>query len=92
MATLNAKERGGAAYDFAVIEVSSFQLETIEQFHPWIAAILNVTVDHMDRYDSERDYIAAKARILRTRRQPTTPCSIWTTRRWPRCGRKPRAG
>ena len=64
LATLDAKAHGESAYDFAVIEVSSFQLETIEQFHPWIAAILNVTMDHMDRYDSEREYIAAKARIF----------------------------
>ena len=51
-------------YDALVVEVSSFQLETIEQFHPWIAAILNVTVDHQDRYDSIDEYIAAKNRIF----------------------------
>ena len=51
-------------YDFLVVEVSSFQLETVEQFHPWIAAILNVTVDHQDRYDSIDEYIAAKTRIF----------------------------
>ncbi|MBI3355279.1 MAG: hypothetical protein HY038_00630, partial [Nitrospirae bacterium] len=51
-------------YDFLVVEVSSFQLETVEQFHPWIAAILNVTVDHQDRYDSVDEYVAAKNRIF----------------------------
>jgi UDP-N-acetylmuramoylalanine--D-glutamate ligase len=51
-------------YDVVVVEVSSFQLETIEQFHPWIAAILNVTVDHQDRYSSIDEYIAAKNRIF----------------------------
>jgi UDP-N-acetylmuramoylalanine--D-glutamate ligase len=51
-------------YDTVVVEVSSFQLETIEQFHPWIAAILNVTVDHQDRYESVEEYIAAKNRIF----------------------------
>jgi UDP-N-acetylmuramoylalanine--D-glutamate ligase len=51
-------------YDALVVEVSSFQLETIEQFHPWIAAILNVTVDHQDRYESIDEYIAAKNRIF----------------------------
>jgi len=51
-------------FDFLVVEVSSFQLETVEQFHPWIAAILNVTLDHQDRYDSINDYIAAKNRIF----------------------------
>lgn len=51
-------------YDAAVVEVSSFQLETVEQFHPWIAAILNVTVDHQDRYESIAEYLAAKNRIF----------------------------
>ena len=51
-------------YDAAVVEVSSFQLETVEQFHPWIAGILNVTVDHQDRYESIAEYIAAKNRIF----------------------------
>jgi UDP-N-acetylmuramoylalanine--D-glutamate ligase len=46
------------------VEVSSFQLETVEQFHPWIAGILNVTVDHQDRYNSIEEYVAAKARIF----------------------------
>ena len=53
-----------APYDYPVLEVSSFQLETIEQFHPWIAAVLNVTLDHMDRYESVDDYVAAKANIF----------------------------
>ncbi len=47
-----------------MVEVSSFQLETVEQFHPWIAAILNVTVDHQDRYDSLDEYVQAKSRIF----------------------------
>ncbi len=51
-------------YDAAVVEVSSFQLETVEQFHPWLAAILNVTVDHQDRYESIAEYLAAKSRIF----------------------------
>lgn len=51
-------------YDMLVVEVSSFQLETVERFHPWIAAILNVTVDHQDRYESIDEYIAAKNRIF----------------------------
>jgi len=42
----------GRRWDFVVAEVSSFQLETIETFHPWIGAILNVTPDHLDRYPS----------------------------------------
>ncbi|NOT22063.1 MAG: UDP-N-acetylmuramoyl-L-alanine--D-glutamate ligase [Nitrospiraceae bacterium] len=51
-------------YDYLVVEVSSFQLETIDRFHPWVASLLNVTVDHQDRYQSLDDYIAAKQRIF----------------------------
>jgi len=47
-----------------VVEVSSFQLETIADFHPSVAAVLNVTPNHMDRYGSLRDYAAAKHRIF----------------------------
>jgi UDP-N-acetylmuramoylalanine--D-glutamate ligase len=54
----------GAPYDYVVAEVSSFQLETIERFRPWIAALLNITDDHLDRYDSMEDYAAAKARLF----------------------------
>ena len=65
LACIQAKSGSVAApYDYAVLEVSSFQLETIEQFHPWIAAVLNVTLDHMDRYASVDDYVAAKANIF----------------------------
>jgi UDP-N-acetylmuramoylalanine--D-glutamate ligase len=64
LATLESREPGSEPYDYVVLEVSSFQLETIETFHPWIAGILNVTLDHMDRYRSVEDYVAAKARIF----------------------------
>ena len=47
-------------YDYAVVEASSFQLETIQHFHPWIAVILNVTPDHLDRHPSFEQYQAAK--------------------------------
>ncbi|MCC6546518.1 UDP-N-acetylmuramoyl-L-alanine--D-glutamate ligase [Candidatus Sumerlaeota bacterium] len=46
-----------------VTEVSSFQLESIEEFHPHVAVILNITRDHMDRYANMRDYIEAKYRV-----------------------------
>jgi len=49
--------------DCAVVEVSSFQLETIETFRPHIAVILNITPDHMDRYRSMDEYREAKERI-----------------------------
>ena len=50
--------------DFIVAEVSSFQLESIEEFRPKAAAILNITPDHMDRYHTAEEYIDAKARIF----------------------------
>jgi UDP-N-acetylmuramoylalanine--D-glutamate ligase len=49
---------------WTVVEVSSFQLETIVDFHPTVATVLNVTPNHMDRYQSINDYAAAKHRIF----------------------------
>lgn len=50
--------------DFIVSEVSSFQLESISEFRPSGAAILNVTPDHLDRYPSLSEYLNAKCRIF----------------------------
>lgn len=47
----------------SVLEVSSFQLETVEKFHPQIAVVLNITPDHLDRHGSFENYAAAKTRI-----------------------------
>ena len=47
-----------------VLEVSSFQLETTEQFHPRIAIILNITPDHLDRHGSFEKYVDAKEKIF----------------------------
>ncbi len=47
-----------------VTEVSSFQLETTRSFKPHMAVILNITPDHLDRYDSFLDYALTKCRIL----------------------------
>jgi UDP-N-acetylmuramoylalanine--D-glutamate ligase len=47
-----------------VLEVSSFQLETIETFRPKIAVVLNVTPDHLDRHHTFENYVAAKTRIF----------------------------
>jgi UDP-N-acetylmuramoylalanine--D-glutamate ligase len=49
---------------FCVVEASSFQLETVETFRPRVAALLNITPDHLDRYDGLDGYAAAKARIF----------------------------
>ncbi|MBZ5511648.1 MAG: UDP-N-acetylmuramoyl-L-alanine--D-glutamate ligase [Acidobacteriia bacterium] len=49
---------------YNVLEVSSFQLETIQTFHPEIAVVLNVTPDHLDRHGSFDQYLAAKKRVF----------------------------
>jgi len=49
---------------WTVAELSSFQLETIKNFHATIALVLNVTPNHMDRYEAFTDYAAAKHRIF----------------------------
>ena len=49
---------------WSILEVSSFQLETTEQFHPNIAVILNITPDHLDRHGTFEAYARAKERIF----------------------------
>ncbi len=49
---------------WTVVELSSYQLETIREFHPSVAVALNVTPNHMDRYEEFTDYAAAKHRIF----------------------------
>lgn len=51
--------------DVIVMELSSFQLETTSSLRPFIATVLNVTEDHMDRYATLEDYAVAKHRIYR---------------------------
>ncbi|MDE6662256.1 MAG: UDP-N-acetylmuramoyl-L-alanine--D-glutamate ligase [Lachnospiraceae bacterium] len=46
-----------------VAEISSFQLETIEEFHPNVSAILNITPDHLNRHHTMENYVAAKERV-----------------------------
>jgi len=59
----------GSALDVAVLEVSSFQLETIDAFRPDIAVMLNITPDHLDRHQTFDAYVAAKARMLSNQRE-----------------------
>jgi UDP-N-acetylmuramoylalanine--D-glutamate ligase len=47
----------------SVLEVSSFQLETVDKFRPHIAVVLNITQDHLDRHGTFENYAAMKARI-----------------------------
>ena len=49
---------------WSVLEVSSFQLETTESFHPRIAVILNITPDHLDRHGTFANYVAMKEKIF----------------------------
>ncbi|MDD5069801.1 MAG: Mur ligase family protein [Candidatus Omnitrophica bacterium] len=51
--------------DIIVLEISSFQLETVFTFRPHLAAILNIEPDHLDRYTGIEDYFAAKCGIFR---------------------------
>jgi UDP-N-acetylmuramoylalanine--D-glutamate ligase len=57
------------APDFIVSEVSSFQLESIKDFRPKVASILNITPDHLDRYHSIKEYSDAKARIFENQKE-----------------------
>jgi len=50
--------------DFLTLEISSFQLETIQYFRPVVAVLLNITPDHLDRYPGMADYTRAKARLF----------------------------
>ncbi|MGA3371368.1 MAG: UDP-N-acetylmuramoyl-L-alanine--D-glutamate ligase [Terracidiphilus sp.] len=59
---------------WSVLEVSSFQLESTEEFHPAIAVILNITPDHLDRHGSFENYAAAKERIFA--RQIAADCLV----------------
>ncbi len=56
---------GSRRDSWAVIEVSSFQLETIDMFHPKQAVVLNFAVNHLNRYDSYEKYLKAKWRITK---------------------------
>ena len=53
---------------WTVLEVSSFQLETIAEFRPRIAVILNITPDHLDRHKTFVNYVGAKARVFENQR------------------------
>jgi UDP-N-acetylmuramoylalanine--D-glutamate ligase len=61
---LSEVARDRQPFDVLTVEVSSFQLEAIETFHPSISLWLNFAPDHLDRYRSVADYRAAKLRIF----------------------------
>ena len=63
-APLSAQVAQSTPDTFHVVEASSFQLEQIDTFRPWIAVMLNFSADHLDRHPTVEAYGAAKARIF----------------------------
>jgi UDP-N-acetylmuramoylalanine--D-glutamate ligase len=61
---LSAQVDQSTEHTIHVIEASSFQLQTTETFHPWIAVLLNFSPDHLDHHADIAEYAAAKARIF----------------------------
>jgi len=61
---LDEKER-----QLYVLEISSFQLESTHELGAEVACILNISMDHMDRYDAEQEYLTAKQRIFQNCKQ-----------------------
>jgi UDP-N-acetylmuramoylalanine--D-glutamate ligase len=64
----------GAPLDLAILEVSSFQLESVDAFRPRVAVLLNLSPDHFDRHHDLEGYLAAKVRIFA--RQGDGDCAI----------------
>ncbi len=63
--TLAGKTHGD---DWLVVEVSSYQLETVRRFRPMIAVLLNIAEDHLERHGDFRNYIRAKGKIFERQR------------------------
>ncbi len=61
---LSAQIAASTAHTWHVVETSSFQLETIDRYHPRIAVWLNFSPDHLDRHQTEGAYARAKARVF----------------------------
>lgn len=70
--TLTDAAIGGG--DVLVAEVSSFQLETVDGFRPFVAAITNIAPDHLDRHPDFEDYKRCKLRIFEKMR--STECAV----------------
>ncbi len=62
---LSAQVDDSTADTLHVIEASSFQLQATDTFHPWIAALLNFSPDHLDQHTTIEEYASAKAAIFR---------------------------
>lgn len=61
---LSAQVAASSAEAIHVVEVSSFQLESTDRFHPWISVLVNLSPDHLDRHATFDEYAGAKARIF----------------------------
>ncbi len=67
---IQAVEEHGPDPDFLyVVELSSFQLETVQDFRCDVSVLLNITPDHLDRYPGFEEYAAAKERVFRNQRE-----------------------
>ncbi|HEX5660672.1 MAG TPA: UDP-N-acetylmuramoyl-L-alanine--D-glutamate ligase [Polyangiales bacterium] len=64
-----AVDSEAAEHGYVVAELSSFQLERVEKFHAKVGVLLNVTDDHLDRYENLAAYAAAKGRLFTTQHQ-----------------------
>ncbi len=58
----------GKNYEFLVIEISSFQLETLSSVNPDVSVILNVSPDHLDRYVTYEEYVMTKVKLAKLTR------------------------
>jgi UDP-N-acetylmuramoylalanine--D-glutamate ligase len=63
-APLAADVEGSTAETLHVVEVSSFQMESAVSFRPWVAALLNLSTDHLDRHADFQEYATAKAKVF----------------------------
>lgn len=61
----------GGKEDYGVVEVSSFQLDSIQTFSPFVSLILNISPDHLDHYPSYESYVQSKLRIFENQRAGT---------------------
>ena len=61
---LSAQVDASTAETIHVVEASSFQLESVETFRPWIAVFLNFSPDHLDRHATVEEYAAAKRQVF----------------------------
>ncbi len=66
---LSAVAKVSKKADVSVVEVSSFQLESIRTFHPKVAALLNITEDHLNRHGTMAQYIKLKQRLFENQKE-----------------------